>query len=116
MITVELRGLAIFGHHGVREHEKHDGQAFLFDVDLEVGDRGAVRPARGRGRLPRGRTRREGALGRPRATTCSRRSRPRSPTSFSCASAPSACVVRVTKPDVQPGGLEGTVGVSVSKP
>jgi dihydroneopterin aldolase len=25
-------------------------------------------------------------------------------------------VVRVTKPDVRPGGLEGTAGVSVSKP
>ena len=40
MITVELRGLRIFGRHGVREHEKRDGQDFLFDVDLDVGERG----------------------------------------------------------------------------
>jgi len=40
MITVELRGLRVFGRHGVREHEQRDGQDFLFDVDLDVGDRG----------------------------------------------------------------------------
>jgi len=40
VITVELRGLRVFGHHGVREHEQRDGQDFLFDVDLDVGERG----------------------------------------------------------------------------
>jgi dihydroneopterin aldolase len=60
MITVELRGLRVFGHHGVRDHEKLDGQDFLFDVDLEVGDRGVS----GRSSRMRG------------ATTCSRRLRP----------------------------------------
>jgi dihydroneopterin aldolase len=39
MITVELRGLRVFGRHGVHDYEQRDGQDFLFDVDLEVGDR-----------------------------------------------------------------------------
>jgi dihydroneopterin aldolase len=41
-VIVELRGLRIFGHHGVYEHERRDGQFFLFDLDLQVGDRGAT--------------------------------------------------------------------------
>jgi dihydroneopterin aldolase len=32
VITVELRGLRLFGRHGVHEHEKRDGQDFVFDV------------------------------------------------------------------------------------
>jgi 7,8-dihydroneopterin aldolase/epimerase/oxygenase len=40
-MIVELRGLEVFGHHGVEEEEKRVGQLFLFDVQLEVGDRGA---------------------------------------------------------------------------
>jgi dihydroneopterin aldolase len=39
---VELHGLEIFGYHGVNEHEKRDGQPFLYDVQLEVGDAGAT--------------------------------------------------------------------------
>ena len=39
-VTIELRGLRLFGHHGVHAHEKENGQDFLFDVDLEVGERG----------------------------------------------------------------------------
>jgi dihydroneopterin aldolase len=41
MITVELRQLRLFGRHGVHAHEKENGQDFLFDVDLDVGERGA---------------------------------------------------------------------------
>ena len=41
MITVEIRGLRVFGHHGVYEEERAQGQDFLFDLELEVGDRGA---------------------------------------------------------------------------
>jgi dihydroneopterin aldolase len=33
--TVEVRGLAVFAHHGVRESERSQGQRFLFDVWLE---------------------------------------------------------------------------------
>ena len=40
MNTVELRGLRLFGRHGVHAHEKENGQDFLFDVDLQVGERG----------------------------------------------------------------------------
>ena len=40
-MIVELAGLEIFGYHGVGEDERRDGQLFLFDVRLEVGDRGS---------------------------------------------------------------------------
>ena len=41
-MIVELRGLEVFGHHGVEEAEQRLGQLFLFDVQLEVGERGAT--------------------------------------------------------------------------
>jgi dihydroneopterin aldolase len=41
MAIVELRGLEVFGYHGVNEHEQRDGQPFLYDLRLEVGDAGA---------------------------------------------------------------------------
>ena len=40
MITVEVRDLRVFGQHGVHEDERERGQDFLFDVELEVGERG----------------------------------------------------------------------------
>jgi dihydroneopterin aldolase len=40
-MMVELQGLHVFGYHGVEEDEQRLGQVFLFDVRLEVGDRGA---------------------------------------------------------------------------
>jgi dihydroneopterin aldolase len=40
-MIVELRGLEVFGHHGAYPEEQRDGQPFWFDVELEVGDRGA---------------------------------------------------------------------------
>ena len=39
--TVELAGLEIFGYHGVNEDERRDGQRFLYDLSLDVGDAGA---------------------------------------------------------------------------
>lgn len=33
--VVELVGLEVFARHGVHEHERRDGQTFLFDVRLE---------------------------------------------------------------------------------
>ena len=75
------------------------GQLFLFDVELEVGEGGrsdrledAVDYRDVVGLRARG-------LGRRARTTCSRRSRPRSPTSCSRASRSSACSVRVRKPE-----------------
>jgi dihydroneopterin aldolase len=41
-VIVELQGLHVFGYHGVEEEEKRLGQLFLYDVQLEVGDRGAT--------------------------------------------------------------------------
>jgi dihydroneopterin aldolase len=40
-VKVELRGLHVFGYHGVEEEEQRLGQPFLYDVELEVGERGA---------------------------------------------------------------------------
>lgn len=33
---ISLRGIEVFAHHGVLEHEKANGQKFSLDVDLEV--------------------------------------------------------------------------------
>jgi dihydroneopterin aldolase len=38
MIKVELHGLSIFGRHGVTPEEREQGQDFLYDVELVVGD------------------------------------------------------------------------------
>jgi 7,8-dihydroneopterin aldolase/epimerase/oxygenase len=35
-VIVEVQGLEAFGRHGVNEDERRDGQAFLFDVTLEI--------------------------------------------------------------------------------
>jgi 7,8-dihydroneopterin aldolase/epimerase/oxygenase len=40
-LKVELYGLHVFGYHGVEEEEKRLGQLFLYDLEFEVGDRGA---------------------------------------------------------------------------
>lgn len=114
-IVVELRGLRLFGRHGVHAHEKEQGQDFLFDVDLAVGDRGvsdrledavdyrdvagavqAVSDAQSYDLLE--------ALADAVADELLRR--------FGAESVR----VRVSKPAVKPGGLEGTAGVSVVKP
>ena len=39
-MTVELFGLELFGYHGVLESERANGQRFLYDLWLEVGERG----------------------------------------------------------------------------
>jgi dihydroneopterin aldolase len=38
MIDVELKGLRIFGRHGVTDEEREGGQDFLFDLCLTVSD------------------------------------------------------------------------------
>jgi dihydroneopterin aldolase len=115
MITVEVRGLRLFGRHGIHAQEKENGQDFLFDVDLDVGERGSsdsledavdyrdvartvaeVSDARSYDLLE--------ALATAVADELLRR--------FS----PERVVVRVVKPAVKPGGLDGTAGVSVSRP
>ena len=115
MITVELRDLRIFGHHGVHAEEKANGQDFLFDVDLVVGDRGVS-------------DRLEDAVDyRAVASTVKELSDARTYDLLEALATAIAdellrrfgaerVVVRVTKPAVRPAGLEGTASVSVSKP
>lgn len=38
MIVVEVEALEIFGRHGVEDEERERGQAFLYDLWLEVSD------------------------------------------------------------------------------
>jgi 2-amino-4-hydroxy-6-hydroxymethyldihydropteridine diphosphokinase/dihydroneopterin aldolase len=40
-VKVELRGLELYGYHGVLEQERERGQRFVYDIELEVGERGA---------------------------------------------------------------------------
>jgi dihydroneopterin aldolase len=115
MNTIELRGLRLFGRHGVHAHEKENGQDFLFDVDVEVGERGSsdrfedavdygevaltvqeVSDARSYDLIE--------ALAGAVADELLRRF------------AADRVTVRVVKPTVRPGGLGGTAGVSVSRP
>jgi dihydroneopterin aldolase len=115
MITIELRALRIFGHHGVHEHEKRDGQDFLFDVDLAVGERGVS------DRLD------DTVDYSTLARTVQELSDARSYDLLEALATAIAdellqrfgaerALVRITKPGVRPGGLEGVAGVSVSKP
>ena len=39
-MKIELVGIELHGHHGALEEERERGQRFLFDVELEVGERG----------------------------------------------------------------------------
>jgi dihydroneopterin aldolase len=39
-VIVEVQGLEVFGRHGILEEERRDGQTFLFDLELGVGDAG----------------------------------------------------------------------------
>lgn len=40
MITIAVTDLRLFGRHGVHAHEKENGQEFVYDVELDVGERG----------------------------------------------------------------------------
>jgi dihydroneopterin aldolase len=37
-LAIELTGIELFGHHGVLEHERRDGQWFHVDVELDLAD------------------------------------------------------------------------------
>ncbi|HUJ54784.1 MAG TPA: dihydroneopterin aldolase [Gaiellaceae bacterium] len=115
MITVEVRDLRVFGHHGVHADERELGQDFLWDVELDVGDRGTtdlledavdyVAVARTVQEVSDGYqfALLEG-LGTAVANELERR--------FS----PERLSVRVRKPAVRAAGLDGTVGVTVTRP
>ena len=115
MITVEVRDLRVFGCHGVHEEERKRGQDFVFDVELEVGERGTndrledavdyvdvarivkdVSEAQQYNLLE--------ALASAVADELERRF------------APERIRVRVRKPEVRPAGLEGTVAATVARP
>jgi dihydroneopterin aldolase len=115
VITVEVRDLRVFGRHGVHEEERERGQDFVFDVELEVGERGAsdrledavdyvevtrvvkdVSDSQQFALLE--------ALVSAVADELERR--------FS----PDRLRVRVRKPEVRPAGLEGTVAATVTRP
>ena len=115
MIVVELRGLRVFGRHGVHAEERERGQDFLFDVELEVGERGTsdriedavdyVEVARVVQAVSDGRQfNLLEALASAVADELERRF------------APERVRVRVRKPEVRPAGLEGTVAAVVARP
>ncbi|HZD87377.1 MAG TPA: dihydroneopterin aldolase [Gaiellaceae bacterium] len=115
MITVHVHDLRVFGRHGVREAERERGQDFLFDIELAVGERGTSdRLEDAVDYVEVARTVREISDARPYALL----------EALATAVAdelerrfgPERLRVRVRKPDVRPGGLDGTVGVSVTRP
>ena len=115
MITVHVHDLRVFGHHGVHEEERTTGQDFLFDVELGVGERGAdddfteavdyVEVARLVREVSDGR---QFTLLEALATAVADELESRF--------APDRILVRVRKPEVKPAGLDGTVGVTVTRP
>lgn len=40
-MKIELRGLELYGYHGVHDYERENGQRFVYDVELEIGERGS---------------------------------------------------------------------------
>jgi dihydroneopterin aldolase len=115
VITVEVRDLRVFGHHGVHEEERERGQDFVFDVELEVGERGTsdrledavdyIEVARAVQEVSGGR---QYALLEALASAVADELERR----FS----PDRVSVRVRKPEVRPAGLEGTVAATVTRP
>jgi dihydroneopterin aldolase len=41
-MRIELRGIELHGFHGALHWEREQGQRFLFDVELEVGEAGST--------------------------------------------------------------------------
>ena len=115
MITVEVRDLRVFGRHGVHEEERERGQDFVFDVELEVGERGTsdrledavdyVAVARAVQEVS---DERQYALLEALASAVADELERRF--------APERLRVRVRKPEVRPAGLEGTVAATVTRP
>ena len=115
MITVEVRDLRVFGRHGVHEEERERGQDFVFDVELEVGERRTsdrledavdyVAVARAVQEVS---DERQYALLEVLASAVADELERRF--------APERLRVRVRKPEVRPAGLEGTVAATVTRP
>ena len=115
MITVHVHDLRVFGHHGVRGEERERGQDFVFDVELDVGDRGTsdrhedavdyVEVTRAVKEVSDGR---QFTLLEALATAVADELESRF--------APEGLRVRVRKPEVRPADLDGAVGVTVTRP
>jgi 7,8-dihydroneopterin aldolase/epimerase/oxygenase len=115
VITVHLDDLRVFGHHGVHADERANGQDFLFDVELDVVERGAaddfteavdyVEVARVVQDVSRAR---QFTLLEALATAVADELESRF--------APARILVRVRKPEIRPAGLDGSVGVTVTRP
>jgi len=115
VITVEVRDLRVFGRHGVHEEERERGQDFVFDVELEVGERGtsdrledAVDYVAVAQVVQEVSAAREYALLEALATAIADELAQRF--------APGRLRVRIRKPEVRPAGLDGTAGVTVTRP
>jgi dihydroneopterin aldolase len=115
VIVVELRGLRLFGRHGVHAREKEQGQEFVFDVELAVGERGGTeRLADAVDYSAVARVVQEISdahtydLLEGLATAVA--------DALLARFAPERVLVRVAKPDVRPAGLDATPVVSVSRP
>jgi 7,8-dihydroneopterin aldolase/epimerase/oxygenase len=115
VIAVEVHDLRFFGHHGVHDEERERGQDFVFDVELEVGERGssdrledAVDYVEVAAAVREVSDSRAFALLEALASAVADELEAR----FS----PERLRVRVRKPEVRPAGLEGAVGVTVTRP
>jgi 7,8-dihydroneopterin aldolase/epimerase/oxygenase len=115
VITVHVHDLRVFGHHGVHDEERERGQDFLFDVELDVGERGAKDEFA------------EAVDYREVARVVQAVSDERRFTLIEALAAaiadelerrfqPERLRIRVRKPEVRPAGLEGSVGVTVTRP
>jgi dihydroneopterin aldolase len=115
VITVEIRDLRVFGRHGVHDDERERGQDFVFDVELDVGERGEsdrvedavdyVQVARAVQEVSDAQ---QYALLEALASAVADELERR----FS----PERTYVRVRKPEVRPAGLDGTVAATVTRP
>jgi 7,8-dihydroneopterin aldolase/epimerase/oxygenase len=115
VITVSVHDLRVFGRHGVHEDERGRGQDFLFDVELAVGERGtsdrledAVDYSLVAQAVQEVSDAQQYALLEALATAVADELERRF--------APERLLVRVGKPEVRPAGLEGAVGVTVTRP
>jgi 7,8-dihydroneopterin aldolase/epimerase/oxygenase len=104
-VIVELSGLRVFGYHGVYPEEREQGREFVYDVELDVGERGLSDKL-------------EDAVDYDEIARCVKEisdARPYNLLEALAASIadellsrfkPVRVVVRVRKPGVRPGGLE----------
>ena len=115
MITVHVHDLRVFGRHGVGEEERERGQDFLFDVELDVGERGtsdrfeeAVDYREVARIVQRVSDTRQYVLLEALASAVADELERRF--------APGGIRIQLRKPAVRPAGLDGTVGVTLTRP